>query len=358
MPRCRVAAGGAQPVDLVQFGDELVLDGGDGRVISAASSAGMAGGTGSIAAAPTPAPTVAVPLAAAATSLSASSSGPRPGNCRRRVARSRTGTRGCVSMSRSAAQPAGPGAARPAHAALSSRRQRDCRRLAERQAASRRSPAPAPQDEGRRAVARPRCERPHGLRSVVSRRSGASGQWPPVTADQAAQSRQIGWPFFSAASWLRWCTRKQLMQVNSSACRGSTRTDSSSLERSAPGSSRPSACSNSSTSTDGGRLVVPPGLQLLDAVLVDVVIGLAWGVVIRCHCRSPPLGVCGVSSARNAREAGLVPDLRRRFCLTSRSVTQSTPNRTPEGVIGVGWRWGPYTVRMSSAHGRHPVYFP
>jgi len=30
-----------------------------------------------------------------------------------------------------------------------------------------------------------------------------------------------------------------------------------------------------------------------------------------------------------------VPDLRRRFCLTSRSVTQSTPNRTPEEVIGL-----------------------
>ncbi len=30
-----------------------------------------------------------------------------------------------------------------------------------------------------------------------------------------------------------------------------------------------------------------------------------------------------------------MPDLRRRFCLTSRSVTQSTPNRTPEEVIGL-----------------------
>ena len=30
-----------------------------------------------------------------------------------------------------------------------------------------------------------------------------------------------------------------------------------------------------------------------------------------------------------------MPDLRRRFCLTSRSVTRSTPNRTPEEVITV-----------------------
>src|SRR6185312_5674031 len=49
--------------------------------------------------------------------------------------------------------------------------------------------------------------------------------------------------------------------------------------------------------------------------------------------RSPPLGVCGVSSARNAWEAGLVPGPKRRFCLTSSAVTQSTPNRTPEEVI-------------------------
>ena len=66
---------------------------------------------------------------------------------------------------------------------------------------------------------------------------------------QAAHSRQTIWPPFSDASWLRWCTRKQREQVNSSAWRGSTRTDSSSLDRSAPGSSKPSACSVSSTST-------------------------------------------------------------------------------------------------------------
>lgn len=50
--------------------------------------------------------------------------------------------------------------------------------------------------------------------------------------------------------------------------------------------------------------------------------------------RSPPLGVCGVSSARNAWEAVLVPGPKRRFCLTSSAVTQSTPNRTSEEVIG------------------------
>ncbi len=34
---------------------------------------------------------------------------------------------------------------------------------------------------------------------------------------QAAHSRQTGWPPRLSASWLRWCTRKQLEQVNSSA---------------------------------------------------------------------------------------------------------------------------------------------
>ena len=56
---------------------------------------------------------------------------------------------------------------------------------------------------------------------------------------QAAHSWQTGWPPTSLASWLRWCTRKQREQVNSSAWRGSTRTESSSLDRSAPGSSKP-----------------------------------------------------------------------------------------------------------------------
>ncbi len=71
-------------------------------VISVASSTISAGGTGSMAAAPMPAPTVEVAFAAPAISLSASSSGPRPGNCARRVARSRTGMRGALSMTRSA----------------------------------------------------------------------------------------------------------------------------------------------------------------------------------------------------------------------------------------------------------------
>jgi len=43
-------------------------------------------------------------------------------------------------------------------------------------------------------------------------------------------------------------TRKQAEQVNSSACFGATRTESSSPDRSAPGSSKPSAVSVSSTS--------------------------------------------------------------------------------------------------------------
>jgi len=45
-----------------------------------------------------------------------------------------------------------------------------------------------------------------------------------------------------------WWTRKQVEQVNSSACVGTTRTDSSSPDRSAPGSSKDAAASASSTS--------------------------------------------------------------------------------------------------------------
>ena len=55
--------------------------------------------------------------------------------------------------------------------------------------------------------------------------------------------------FFSSASCERWWTRKQLMQVNSSSCRGMTSTASSSCDRSAPGSSKDSAASASSSST-------------------------------------------------------------------------------------------------------------
>src|SRR6202046_4945535 len=66
---------------------------------------------------------------------------------------------------------------------------------------------------------------------------------------QPAQSVQIITPFFSLASRLRCCTKKQLEQVNSSACLGITRTDNSSPDKSAPGSSNDSADSESSTST-------------------------------------------------------------------------------------------------------------
>src|SRR5690606_21565077 len=66
---------------------------------------------------------------------------------------------------------------------------------------------------------------------------------------QAAQSMQIICPPASLASLLRWCTRKQLEQVNSSACLGTTRTESTSSDRSAPGSSNDSAVSDSSIST-------------------------------------------------------------------------------------------------------------
>ena len=74
-----------------------------------------------------------------------------------------------------------------------------------------------------------------------SSRSSAPRTRRCVDSTQAAQSVQIITPFFSVASLLRCWTRKQLEQVNSSACLGTTRTESSSPDRSAPGSSKFSA---------------------------------------------------------------------------------------------------------------------
>ena len=75
----------------------------------------------------------------------------------------------------------------------------------------------APAGRGRRRrvrVRRPRTRNveEHGNGRLPLRREAAV-----VAFDEAAQaqSRQIS--FFSSASWLRWCTRKQLMQVNSSS---------------------------------------------------------------------------------------------------------------------------------------------
>ncbi|CAN3983218.1 hypothetical protein KPATCC21470_5924 [Kitasatospora purpeofusca] len=48
--------------------------------------------------------------------------------------------------------------------------------------------------------------------------------------------------------------------------------------------------------------------------------------------------MCGISSARNAWGVGLVPDPRRRFCLTSSPVTQSTLSRGSAGMIHLGPR--------------------
>ena len=76
----------------------------------------------------------------------------------------------------------------------------------------------------------------------------------------ARRTRGRSAPLVFAASWLRWCTRKHRAQRNSSACMGSTLTVSSSSARSAPGSSKLSATSASSTSTaapTGSRRGVP-----------------------------------------------------------------------------------------------------
>src|SRR5690625_5941878 len=66
------------------------------------------------------------------------------------------------------------------------------------------------------------------------------GQAPSGCADAvqaAAHSLQMMRVPSTWLIWLRCFTRKQLAPVNSSACRGRTRTESSSPERSAPGSS-------------------------------------------------------------------------------------------------------------------------
>ena len=88
-----------------------------------------------------------------------------------------------------------------------------------------------------------------GLSTLQRPVTGPRGQPSPRGRGRhAAHSRQTSWPFLSSASWLRWCTRKQREQVNSSACRGITRNESSSFDRSAPGSSSDSATSSGSRS--------------------------------------------------------------------------------------------------------------
>jgi len=100
------------------------------------------------------------------------------------------------------------------------------------------SPSCAPRCAGhRRSATRNRADG-HRPRGRLARGTGR----------QAAHSRQISWPFLSSTSWLRWCTRKQREQVNSSACRGITRIEMSSFDKSAPGNSRDSATSSGSRS--------------------------------------------------------------------------------------------------------------
>ena len=144
---------------------------------------------------------------------------------------------------------------------------------------------------------------------------------PPSTLSVRRSRRQMSRPSFSLASWLRWCTRKQREQVNSSAWRGRTRTVSSSSDRSAPGSSRFSASSTSSTSTLERGLVRAPCLELLEGVLVELVVGLARGVVVGGHRRPPVLR--RLRSVQVLRRRRLVP-----------SVRSSTTDRPSEDLLG------------------------
>src|SRR5262249_13323152 len=68
----------------------------------------------------------------------------------------------------------------------------------------------------------------------------------------------------------------------------------------------------------GRRLVHPAGLQLLQAVLAQVIIGLAWAVVIGSHCDLSP-SKSGARSLRgcNAPEAFVVPESGGEFCHSS-----------------------------------------
>ena len=113
-----------------------------------------------------------------------------------------------------------------------------------------------------------------------------------------------------SASLLRWCTRKQLAQVNSSACLGSTLTVSSSPDRSAPGSSKLSAVSGL-VDVDHRRLrLVAAGLQLVERVLGHVVGLVAPRRVVVGRHRSHPLTLykCRRRAAGQRRsEPGFVP---------------------------------------------------
>ena len=103
-------------------------------------------------------------------------------------------------------------------------------------------------------------------------------------AGQAAQSRQYSWSPLVAASRLRCWTRKQREQVNSSSCLGSTRTVSSSLDRSAPGQLEVLVEVGLVDVDRRGLRLGAPGLELLERVLAELV-GLvaARGVVVGGH---------------------------------------------------------------------------
>src|SRR6185437_13365551 len=153
----------------------------------------------------------------------------------------------------------------------------------------------------------------------------------PSLPDQAAHSRHTSLPPRSSASWLRWCTRKQREQVNSSAWRGITRNDSSSLDRSAPGSSSDSATSSGSTSIvleDLSIRLACSSCRLSSVISSSVLRRLSYSVAIwvlhPLHVHAPPC---------NAQGPQVVPESGGEFCHVrppgTRKAEEPCRRRTP-----------------------------
>src|SRR5690606_12132791 len=284
-------------------------------VTSAASSAGIAGGTGMAAAAPTPAPTVAVALAAPATSLSASSSGPSPGNWARSVWRSRTGTRGAISLMRSARYASPARARAPPLRAPSLARSRKAAALrratgAGTSSGAGRSPwCPACSSEappvpvGPRSWSRASCCGPlcgPWSAPLAKKRRFREG-FEPVTADPPSVAVAADRLAVLLPGQLTAVVHQEAAHAGELVLLLGQHPDGQLLVREVRSGQFQALGGLELVDVHGGRrLVVAPGLQFFQTVRVDVVVGLAWSVVVGCHARSPPLGVCGVSSARNA----------------------------------------------------------
>ena len=106
------------------------------------------------------------------------------------------------------------------------------------------------------------------------------------------------------------------MQVNSSACLGITRNRELLVGQVGAGKLKTLRDVVRVQVDRRRRLVHPAGLQLLQAVLAQVVIGLARAVVVGSHCGDPSPSIGGALLLRgcNAPAASVVPDSGGEFC--------------------------------------------